>query len=88
MANSALTVTGTFNKRLVFKWNNTTAAFDQLTTTFTPTVVGKPTDYYILLRRLYDRTEVWDPTLVAEIQMQICRDMYLLVHLIYILRTQ
>lgn len=66
VANSALTVTGRFNKRSVFKWNNTTAAFDQLTTTLTPTVVGKPTDYYILSRRLYDGTEVWNPTLVAE----------------------
>ena len=66
VANSALTVTGRFNKRSVFKWNNVTAAFDQLTTTLTPTVVGKPTDYYILSRRLYDGTEVWNPTLVAE----------------------
>ena len=66
VANSALTVTGRFNKRSVFKWNNTTAAFDQLTTTLTPTVVGKPTDYYILSRRLYDGTEVWNPTLVVE----------------------
>ena len=66
VANSALTVTGRFNKRSVFKWNNTTAAFDQLTTTLTPTVVGKPTDYYILSRRLHDGTEVWNPTLVTE----------------------
>ena len=66
VANSALTVTGRFNKRSVFKWNNVTAAFDQLTTTLTPTVVGKPTDYYILSRRLYDGTEVWNPTLVVE----------------------
>lgn len=66
VSNSALTVTGRFNKRSVFKWNNTTASFDQLTTTLTPTVVGKPTDYYILSRRLYDGTEVWNPTLVAE----------------------
>ena len=66
VANSALTVTGRFNKRSVFKWNNTTAAFDQLTTALTPTVVGKPSDYYILSRRLYDGTEVWNPTLVAE----------------------
>ena len=66
VTNSALTVTGRFNKRSVFKWNNVTAAFDQLTTTLTPTVVGKPTDYYILSRRLYDGTEVWNPTLVVE----------------------
>lgn len=66
VTNSALTVTGRFNKRSVFKWNNATAVFDQLTTTLTPTVVGKPTDYYILSRRLYDGTEVWNPTLVAE----------------------
>ena len=27
----ALTTTGRWNKRSVFKWNNSTAAFDQLT---------------------------------------------------------
>ena len=66
VTNSELTVTGRFNKRSVFKWNNATAAFDQLTTTLTPTVVGKPTDYYILSRRLYDGTEVWNPAITTE----------------------
>ena len=47
VTNSALTVTGRFNKRSVFKWNNSLAVFDQLTTASTP-IVGKATDYYIL----------------------------------------
>lgn len=65
VANSALTVTGRFNKRSVFKWNNSLAVFDQLTTALTP-IVGKANDYYILSRRLYDNTEIWDTTLTTE----------------------
>lgn len=65
ITNSALTSTGRWNKRSVFKWNNATAAFDQLTSSLTP-IVGKPTDYYILSRRNFDGTIAWDPTLTAE----------------------
>lgn len=65
ITNSALTSTGRWNKRSVFKWNNATSAFDQLTSSLTP-IVGKPTDYYILSRRNYDGTIAWDPTLTAE----------------------
>lgn len=65
ISNSALTQTGRWNKRSVFKWNNSTSAFDQLTSASTP-VVGKATDYYILSRMLYSGTEIWDTTLTAE----------------------
>lgn len=65
VVNSALTTTGRWNKRSVFKWNNATSAFDQLTTSLTP-IVGKPTDYYILSRRNYDGTIAWDPTVTTE----------------------
>ncbi len=66
ITNSALSSTGRWNKRSVFKWNNTTSAFDQITSTLTPTSVGKPTDYYILSRRNYDGSIAWDPTVTAE----------------------
>lgn len=62
ISNSALTATGRWNKRSVFKWNNATAAFDQLTTANSNISVGKPTDYYILSRRNYDGSIAWDPT--------------------------
>lgn len=64
IANSALTSAGRWNKRSVFKWNNVTAAFDQLTTSNASTSVGKATDYYILSRRNYDGSIAWDPTVV------------------------
>lgn len=65
VGNSALTATGRWNKRSVFKWNNATSAFDQLTSALT-TSIGKPTDYYLLSRRLYDGTEIWNTTLTNE----------------------
>lgn len=65
ITNTALNSVGRFNKRSVFKWNNATSAFDQLTSSLTP-IVGKPTDYYILSRRNGDGTYAWDPTLTAE----------------------
>lgn len=61
VANSALTVNGRWNSSSAFKWNNTTATFDQLTTATTPNL-GKPTDYYILPRKSSNGTVVWDPT--------------------------
>lgn len=64
ITNNALTSTGRWNPRSIFKWNNSTSAFDQLTGA--ATVVGKPTDYYILSRRNYDKTIAWDPTVTAE----------------------
>lgn len=66
ITNSALSSTGRWNKRSVFKWNNTTSAQDQITSTLTPTSVGKPTDYYILSRRNYDGSIAWDPTVTTE----------------------
>ena len=64
--NSALTTTGRWNKRSVFKWNNRTAEFDQLTTANSSTSVGKPTDYYILSRLNYNGTVAWDPTVLVD----------------------
>lgn len=64
--NSALTTTGRWNKRSVFKWNNSTAAFDQLTAANSSTSVGKPTDYYILSRLNYNGSVAWDPTVLVD----------------------
>ena len=64
--NSALTTTGRWNKRSVFKWNNSSAAFDQLTTANSSTSVGKPTDYYILSRLNYNGSVAWDPTVIVD----------------------
>jgi hypothetical protein len=64
--NSALTSTGRWNKRSVFRWNNSTAAFDQLTTANASTSVGKPTDYYILSRLNYNGSVAWDPTVLVD----------------------
>ena len=52
ITNSALTNTGRWNPRSVFKWNNATASFDQITGTTAS--VGNPTDYYALSRRNFD----------------------------------
>lgn len=49
--NTTLNYTGRFNVSSVFKWNNGKARYDQIANANTATVVGKPTDYYILPRR-------------------------------------
>lgn len=65
LTNSALNTYGRWNKTSAFKWNNSSSAFDQLTTSLT---VGKATDYYILPRRLNTSalTYAWDTTVTVE----------------------
>lgn len=62
--NSALSNFGRWNPRSIFKWNNSTSAFDQITGTSAS--VGNPTDYYILSRRNFDGTIAWNPAVTAE----------------------
>lgn len=66
LTNSALNTYGRWNKTSAFKWNNSSSAFDQLTTSLS--AVGKATDYYILPRRLNTSalTYAWDTTVTVE----------------------
>lgn len=50
VTNTALNYAGRFNVASVFKWNNSKARFDQISGA-DATIVGKPSDYYILPRR-------------------------------------
>ncbi len=53
--NTALTATGRFNTRSLFKWNNVTARFDQITNS----TVLKPTDY-VIVPRVSGTSIVWN----------------------------
>ena len=66
LTNSGLDTNGRWNKTSAFKWNNSSSAFDQLTTSLS--AVGKATDYYILPRRLNTSalTYAWDTTITVE----------------------
>jgi len=62
---ATLNYTGRFNVASVFKYNNARARYDQIAGA-TTTVVGAPTDYYILPRRSQDAsglvfTQQWNP---------------------------
>ncbi len=52
---TTLNYTGRFNVSSVFKWNSPRSRYDQITGANT-TVVGKPTDYYIIPRRSQNAT--------------------------------
>lgn len=54
-----------WDRNNVFKWNNTDAVFDPLSTTIN-NKIGKATDYYILSRRNKDGSYAWDTTLTAD----------------------